>query len=216
MNKKKLDQVVYEFIVREIESGQLLEREHITEQNIANRLNISRTPVRKAFERLVSDEYLENIENIGVRVKVPTLTSEDFQNRIDFFERTVNHYLFDLEKTEVIFDVTNLYRCLNLMDTNLKQQENNFNQAEFRYWETVLSYETNKYTRKILLSTVRECLEVTGYIKDIMKDSQALKVKHYNQIMDYLKLGDYKRSRREIRILLNQLKLNVIEIGLAI
>ena len=96
MKRKKLDQIVYEYIVERIESGQLFEREHITEQTIANELEISRTPVRRAFERLEKDNYLENIANMGVRVKVQNLTSTDFQNRLDFFERLVNHYLFDL------------------------------------------------------------------------------------------------------------------------
>src|SRR5690625_2175200 len=105
MVKKKLDQVVYEYIVDGIENGDILEREHITEQYIADQLEISRTPVRKAFERLVTEEYLENIANVGVRVKSQKLTSLGFQNRMDFFERLANHYLFDLEKKEIIFEV---------------------------------------------------------------------------------------------------------------
>lgn len=215
MNKKKLDQVVYEYIVTQIDNGQLLEREHITEQTIANTLEISRTPVRKAFDRLVADEYLENIENIGVRVKVPVLTSIDFQHRLDFFERSVNHYLFDLEKKEVTFEVMELHRNVNLMDANAGRQASQFNEHELHFWQALLSYDTNRYTKKTLLKTIRECLEVTGYIKDIMEDSQPLKVRHCVQIMEYLHAGDYPNSRREIRILLNQLKLNVIEMGLA-
>ena len=100
--KKKLDQVVYEYIVGRIEIGDLLVREHITEQYVANTLDISRTPVRKAFTRLVDEGYLEDIANVGVRVKQQDITTADFQEQLDLFERLINFYLFDLEKKVIL------------------------------------------------------------------------------------------------------------------
>src|SRR5690625_1199551 len=118
MVRKKLDQVAYEYIVKQIESGQLLQREHITEQVVADELEISRTPVRKAFERLVSDNYLEMIKNVGVRVKAQALDSRGFQDRMNFIERLINHYLFDLEKNEWVFEITQLQKHIrNMKDT---------------------------------------------------------------------------------------------------
>lgn len=213
MVKKKLDQIVYEFIVNQIERGDLLQREHITEQNIADTLEISRTPVRKAFDRLVYDNYLENIENVGVRVKMQSLTPTAFQERIDLFERLVNHYLFDLEKVEVAFEVETLWMMIKNMKSEMDDTAYAFEKQEYDYWLETLKYSDNYYSKKVLMQTLKECLFDDGEIYSIMRKSRALKITHYQALAEYLKEMNYPRARREIRILLNQLKLNVLEKG---
>lgn len=213
MKRKKLDQIAYEYIVDRIESGQLFEREHITEQKIANELEISRTPIRRAFERLEEDNYLENIANMGVRVKVQKLTAIDFQNRLDFFERLINHYLFDLEKREIALDLEEITEQVLQMEAVKNEDDQTFDKYEFQYWKNILAHEQNRYSVKVLLNTLREIFDVDGQLQHIMKDSRTLKINHYQKIIDYLKEENYAYARREIRILVNQLKLNVIEMG---
>lgn len=211
MKRKKLDQIAYEYIVDRIESGQLFEREHITEQKIANELEISRTPIRRAFERLEEDNYLENIANMGVRVKVQKLTAIDFQNRLDFFERLINHYLFDLEKREIALDLEEITEQVLQMEAVKNEDDQTFDKYEFQYWKNILAHEQNRYSVKVLLNTLREIFDVDGQLQHIMKDSRTLKINHYQKIIDYLKEENYAYARREIRIVVNQLKLNVIE-----
>ena len=213
MKRKKLDQIAYEYIVDRIESGQLFEREHITEQKIANELEISRTPIRRAFERLEEDNYLENIANMGVRVKVQKLTAIDFQNRLDFFERLINHYLFDLEKREIALDLEEITEQVLQMEAVKSDDDQTFDKYEFQYWKNILAHEQNRYSVKVLLNTLREIFSVDGQLQNIMKDSRTLKINHYQKITDFLKEENYAYARREIRILVNQLKLNVIEMG---
>ena len=213
MKRKKLDQIAYEYIVDRIESGQLFEREHITEQKIANELEISRTPIRRAFERLEEDNYLENIANMGVRVKVQKLTAIDFQNRLDFFERLINHYLFDLEKREIALDLEEITEQVLQMEAVKSDDDQTFDKYEFQYWKNILAHEQNRYSVKVLLNTLREIFDVDGQLQHIMKDSRMLKINHYQKITDFLKEEDYAYARREIRIIVNQLKLNVIEMG---
>lgn len=213
MKRKKLDQIAYEYIVDRIESGQLFEREHITEQKIANELEISRTPIRRAFERLEEDNYLENIANMGVRVKVQKLTAIDFQNRLDFFERLINHYLFDLEKREIALDLEEITEQVLQMEAVKSDDDQTFDKYEFQYWKNILAHEQNRYSVKVLLNTLREFFDVDGQLQHIMKDSRTLKINHYQKITDYLKEENYAYARREIRIVVNQLKLNVIEMS---
>lgn len=213
MKRKKLDQIAYEYIVDRIESGQLFEREHITEQKIANELEISRTPIRRAFERLEEDNYLENIANMGVRVKVQKLTAIDFQNRLDFFERLINHYLFDLEKREIALDLEEITEQVLQMEAVKSDDDQTFDKYEFQYWKNILAHEQNRYSVKVLLNTLREIFDVDGQLQHIMKDSRTLKINHYQKITDFLKEEDYAYARREIRIVVNQLKLNVIEMS---
>lgn len=213
MAKKKLDQIVYENIVNRIENGELLVREHITEQHVADQLEISRTPVRKAFDRLVCDNYLENIENVGVRVKVQSLSDIDFQNRMDLFERLINHYLFDVEKMETVFETDVLQSLGEKMEAEIASKAHDFERIEFEYWLEVLKYSDNRYMNKVMLDTLKECFFNEGKISEVMKNSQSLKVKHFMQLTKYLKASNYPAARREIRILLNQLKLNILEKG---
>lgn len=215
MGKKKLDQVAYEYLVKQIEEGNLLQREHIKEQDVADELQISRTPVRTALNRLVEDDYLEYIKkNGGVRVKTQRLDATSFQERMDVFERLINHYLFDLEKKEMTFDTTEMNTELNEFKQALTDDPWNFEKFEYQYWTKLLNYNENTYEKEILLKTVGECLFDEGYIHDILSKSENLKLKHLKELTQLLNANNYPAARREIRIMLNQLKLNIIEHGL--
>ena len=65
----------------------------------------------------------------------------------------------------------------------------------------------------MLLTALREVLNIDGEIKEIMRSSRALKWSHYKKIVDYLEDEEYSYARREIRIFVNQVKLNVIEMN---
>ena len=58
----------YEFITREIEEGRLQAGGFIREETIAERLGVSRTPVREALRILAAEGWLEIKKNQGVRV----------------------------------------------------------------------------------------------------------------------------------------------------
>lgn len=211
MVKRKLDQVVYEHIIQKIDIGELLQRQHITEQGIADELKVSRTPVRKAFERLVGEDYLENIENVGVHVKIRSLNSKGFQDRVNFIERLSNHYLFDVEKDEVVFEVDKLREITETMKSVLKDEENTFEDYILKYFQGLLIYSENNYSKQTILKSLRELLFNEGYIFQIIKDSRELTMKHLMELMNHLEVNNYASARREVRILFNQLKLDVIE-----
>lgn len=60
---------VYQCLFREIMSGQLEPGVRLREQEISDRLGISRTPVREALNRLVMDGVLQSIPNAGVMIR---------------------------------------------------------------------------------------------------------------------------------------------------
>lgn len=214
MQKKKLDQIVYEYIVTQIDQNELFQREHITEQYIANQLEISRTPVRSAFNRLVEDNYLENVKNVGVRVKIRALTKKDFQERVDLFERLFNHYIFDLEKKETIFDTERLDQIQMELKKEVHLENQLFEETECEFWEEVLKYSTNKYSKRILIQTIKQVLRDKGDVYQVLQESRNLKIDHFKNIMTQLEEKKYPLVRREVRILMNKLKLNVLESGL--
>ena len=60
---------VYDVLRQEIMDGKLRPGDKIVEQNIADRLNVSRSPVREAVKQLIGDGLLLCIPNKGAFVK---------------------------------------------------------------------------------------------------------------------------------------------------
>ncbi|MPN18570.1 HTH-type transcriptional repressor RspR [bioreactor metagenome] len=66
---KPIRQIVYESLRNTIISGKIPVGERIVEKEYAERLNISRTPVREALRALEMEELVEYIPRLGVVVK---------------------------------------------------------------------------------------------------------------------------------------------------
>lgn len=66
---KPIREIVYEGLRKTVISGIIPVGERIVEKEYAERLNISRTPVREAIRRLEEEELVENIPRVGVVVK---------------------------------------------------------------------------------------------------------------------------------------------------
>lgn len=211
MARKKLDELVYEYIVHKIKTGEYLQKQHITEQEIVSDLKVSRTPVRKAFEQLVEDNYLENIENIGVHVKIRPMDSKGFQERMNLLENLLNYYLFEIEKKEICFEVEALKQINSELEKLEIVEGNLFEEQTMNYFRTLLTYNKNNYEKEIILRAIQEVLSKEGYISTIIKDSRKIIRNHLREITEHLEKNHYSLARREIRILSNQLQLNVIE-----
>jgi DNA-binding GntR family transcriptional regulator len=72
---KPIREIVYESLRKTIISGVIPVGERIVEKEYAERLNISRTPVREALRRLEMEELVEYLPRVGVVVK--NITTED-------------------------------------------------------------------------------------------------------------------------------------------
>lgn len=64
----------YEALRNEVLSGRLGSAYPILEQEIAGRLNMSRTPVRSAIQRLIHEDLIERVGRKGIFVKPLTVT----------------------------------------------------------------------------------------------------------------------------------------------
>jgi DNA-binding GntR family transcriptional regulator len=75
LEKKSLRDEVFELLYRRIVSGQYTLGEWLRQEEIANELDVSPTPVREALDQLVAEGLAERIPYRGVRV--PQLTEEE-------------------------------------------------------------------------------------------------------------------------------------------
>lgn len=76
--QKSLGEAVYHVLCAAMRDGHLKPGDRLREEDIADRLNVSRTPVREAFNRLMSRGLLESSGTRGVTVRTlsPNETAE--------------------------------------------------------------------------------------------------------------------------------------------
>jgi DNA-binding GntR family transcriptional regulator len=75
LEKKSLKEEVFELLRRRVVSGEYALGEWLRQEEIANELDVSPTPVREALDQLVAEGLAERIPYRGVRV--PQLTEEE-------------------------------------------------------------------------------------------------------------------------------------------
>lgn len=75
LKPETLTDQVYEILRERLISGQIPPGEFVREQDVSERLGVSRTPVREALSRLASEGFLERIPHRGFRL--PNETVDD-------------------------------------------------------------------------------------------------------------------------------------------
>jgi DNA-binding GntR family transcriptional regulator len=211
MSKKRREEEAYDFVREKIETREWLPHEHLREQDVAEQLNMSRTPIRKAFKRLHEERFIHVEPYKGVTILKPQIDSKAFKERLEYIELMLNHYIHKLEVDEIDFDVTEAKELLNQMKPFIREKEATFEKEELFFWKAVLQEEKNNYSRSLILEAIRSSLPDNGPIRKILQQSRQTKMDHFGKLIDYMEEGNYPYARREVRILLNQLNLNVIQ-----
>lgn len=208
---KKREEYVYTYVKEKIETREWLPHEHLREQDVAFELEVSRTPVRKAFQRLHNEGFIHVEPYKGVRILKPQIDSKAFGERLEYIELMLNHYIHKLEVNEVIFDTENAREALEKMRKVVRERSGQFEKIELLYWKAILFKEKNNYSRSLILESIRGSVPEKGKIRKILQQSRQTKMDHFGKLTDYLEEGNYPYARREVRIMLNQLNLNVIQ-----
>ncbi|WP_028402320.1 GntR family transcriptional regulator [Ectobacillus panaciterrae] len=72
-DRKSIEQVVYDLLKNAILNRKILPGKQLIENTIADKLNISRTPIRNAIKKLEAEGLVNSIPNRGAFVIQPTL-----------------------------------------------------------------------------------------------------------------------------------------------
>ena len=76
-NNKTAQSIVYETLREQILQGRLFPGAWLREQDLVEKFNVSRTPIREALRRLENDELIQLVPFRGARVR--SFSLEDFQ-----------------------------------------------------------------------------------------------------------------------------------------
>lgn len=202
----------YEYMKKKIEQSEWLAGQPIKEQDISQELGMSRTPVRQAFVQLEEENYIEHLNNKGVVVAPKKISKKDFQEAVEFFELMSLHYLQEIERKEIDYATSDLEEALQRMQEKKETGEgSDFLKAELEFWNEFLTYAGNDYNVSLMMQTLHTVFEQKGYIQDVIHSSQPEKIVHLSQLVIYLENNDYPYARRELRILFNQMIMNIFQ-----
>ena len=202
----------YEYMKKKIEQSEWLAGQPIKEQDISKELGMSRTPVRHAFVQLEIVDYIEHLDNKGVVVAPKKISKKDFQEAVEFFELMSLHYLQELERREIDYAASNLEEAFERMQEKKETgEDSDFLKAELEFWNEFLTYAGNDYNVSLMMQTLHTVFEQKGYIQDVINSSQTEKIVHLSQLITYLENNDYPYARRELRILFNQMIMNIFQ-----
>lgn len=202
----------YEYMKKKIEQSEWLAGQPIKEQDISQELGMSRTPVRQAFVQLEEEDYIEHLDNKGVVVAPKKISKKDFQEAVEFFELMSLHYLQEIERKEIDYATSDLEEALQRMQEKKETgEDSDFLKAELEFWNEFLTYAGNDYNVSLMMQTLHTVFEQKGYIQDVIHSSQTEKIVHLSQLVIYLENNDYPYARRELRILFNQMIMNIFQ-----
>lgn len=208
---KKLDEVAYQYIKDKIYTRQWLPQTRITELSLSKELNISRTPIRQAFQQLQKEGYLDVEVYKGARVREQVIGSHGLQERMEFIEMNFVNYFYYLQIKEVVFDGTEVDKLLVRMKECHPESERAFLDLETQLLHKILAFSKNNYSIRIVMDTIRELQEINNpeYF-ELMKRNREVKLIHFDRLNEYLKSGDYPLARKEMRILINKITISII------
>lgn len=198
-NKVTLSEKAYEFIRSKIVSGEFKEGEIITEASIGEMLNMSRTPVKKAFTKLEVQNYVRSIDGIGTIVK--GLSIKDLS---DIYEARI---LIEVNALKTAINRISQADKENMMEKliyvkNEVEKGNSFTpeftaQIDSEFHSLIIDNTTNDYF-KILIGEIKHQIERYQYEAYALTETTLTTTQHHIDILNKIILNDYDAAAKAI------------------
>lgn len=214
----KAEQKAYNYIKNQIVSGSWPAPTKIVEQDISDVLDISRSPVRAAIKRLAEEGLLVIEPYKGAIVAKKKLNKQEFVDRMEMFEMLVQQYLYLLEGHNFHLNTKLLERRIETIKESIREQQSteqlSYNVKQFM--EDFLNEQPNQYICQTIMAISEDILyvDLNNSNKRVMYLYE-LFVSGLQQMVHYLSDDDYPKARKEVRIFVNKLMLEVIDQQLA-
>ncbi|SFC25104.1 DNA-binding transcriptional regulator, GntR family [Alkalibacterium subtropicum] len=207
----KMEAKAYTFMISQMKEANWTKGKQLKELDISRQLEISRTPVRRALNRLIEEGYVYRIPNKGVFVGDISLDLNQRKERIYFLEALLQHIFYTLQLDEVTVDTVPLTDLMDDLKETVSLKSDDFEALEIKFWRLLLAYHSNRYMNERVIETMLSLYQDSSQTPIIFKKSRAMKVTHYAKLIEWLNDNNYTYARREIRILLNQILINLIQ-----
>jgi DNA-binding GntR family transcriptional regulator len=189
-----LREVVYEKLKDEIRHGELHPGEPLSESRISRRLDISRTPVREALQRLAQEGLVRNVPGQGVTVAAPTI-QEVFD--VIHIRSLLAPELARLAARSMSEEVLEeLIAAVEQMETAVEESDREaWSKADTRFHELLSHSSRNKLLGQL-------SLQMRNRIHHLTADTQtsagrlANCTAEHRAVVDAIKVGDEEAARQ--------------------
>lgn len=200
MKIKTLKDYVYEYISKGIQEGTLKPNDKLNEQEISDKLGISRTPIREALIQLAADGLLESIPHRGFRVKPLSLkeVTELYIIIGNLDSLAANLALYNLSEE----DINQMEGLKEEMDEAIKKEEyDRYYKLQIEFHDVYINKCNNKELIRILnqlrMRFIRQSysnIDKEELLKVLLETNE-----QHGVIIDLIKARDSKRLENYIK-----------------
>ncbi|WP_297967754.1 GntR family transcriptional regulator [uncultured Anaerovibrio sp.] len=198
---------VYDYLRNAIVDGSLQEGEIYSEQMIADKLSISRTPVREAVLQLRNEDLIEVYLNRGFGVKPLSLDhfNEIIQAREAIEECTLRCLAEGADSVKGREALAEMEDCLENTMNRLRGQSNHyeFMQADMEFHEVSINYTGNMYFARIF-QMMRAQVERVTISSLVYQNRHEMAFQEHESILKALKAGDGDGAVKALRLHMNK------------
>ena len=194
---KPLRDIVYEGLRTTIISGKIPVSERIIEKEYAEKLKISRTPIREALKRLQSEELVEYIPKYGVVVKAVTKNDalEVFKIRESLEILVINNTIDNITENEIC----QIKKLLDL--TEIKNSEGDLEEVQrlFKEFNTCI-YKASKMNRlPLMISQLNDYLHHFRNISILDETRRKNAISEHRKILEAIVNKDKEAAEEFIK-----------------
>lgn len=207
MAKESLKSVAYNYLYENIVYCNLKPGSAIVEQEISDRINISRTPIREALKQLVAEGLVYHIPGRGTFVQnVSTQDIEEIFELRELFEKlSLKHAIESITVSE-IEDIEQ-----KLLSLNENSKPEDFYNADRDLHLLILKYSRNR-RMVAFLNTINSQLERLRRLSAMAPKRLEKSKQEHLEILYAIKERDLAKASRALKSHLDNIKVNIIEI----
>lgn len=194
---RPIREIVFMELKKAIFDGRIKEGEHLVENTIAEKMNVSRTPVREALRQLEAEGLVVNIPRRGAIVKGITLQdAEEIYDLREVLEGLTTR-LACKNRTEE--DINRLNDILNLMAEAVKEEDYcKYLNLHKGYNDIILNSSSNKRLQS-MMKNIYEHLASLRSVSLYNKDRRVLAIEEHRQIVNAIEKRDEVRAEKLAR-----------------
>lgn len=160
---KTISEQVYDYIIEKIIQGEFAPGQRLTEADLLQELDISRTPIRDAFLQLASDGVLVSVPRKGYFIKeyYEQTTNEDWAiiARLDAY--AVELAIDNLTEE----DFSAMQECIDKMDAAIEQNDiAEYNTMQHKFHDIYLEKCSNKRLIELLHSVLHGVSRASAFL----------------------------------------------------
>lgn len=187
--------LAYETIKKAIDSGEILPGSQLLEANLCSSLQMSRTPIREALNKLAAEGYLEHAAGCGFTATVYTVDKvKKIYEKIEAIEGMLAYILAE-NNSKV--DLFKLDAAVSGMEESLKNGDSSrWAYFDNEFHNVMYASCDNEYIMKDLVFLSHPSRHIRDMITTVYLD-KSISTKSHRYVCDAIKSGDAESARRE-------------------